>query len=112
MKISSSTGKQSQDRYICILLVLVLVGSAFQNVKVIGPLNPGHLFALCFIPFLLPKFREAKFPPAVICIFFGIHPLCIVVCRFPMGIEHIYYQLLICLLYYFFHCQFRKKYLI
>ena len=69
MKISSSAGKQSQDRYICILLVLVLVGSAFQNVKVIGPLNPGHLFALCFIPFLLPKFREAKFPPAVICIF-------------------------------------------
>lgn len=76
MKISSSTGKQSQDRYICILLVLVLVGSAFQNVKVIGPLNPGHLFALCFIPFLLPKFREAKFPPAVICIFLA-YILCV-----------------------------------
>ena len=69
MKIFSNIDKRSQDRYVCILLILVLVGSAFQNVKVVGPLNPGHLLALCFIPFLLPKLKETKFPPAVICIF-------------------------------------------
>ena len=48
MKIFSNIDKRSQDRYVCILLILVLVGSAFQNVKVVGPLNPGHLLALCF----------------------------------------------------------------
>lgn len=69
MKIFSNTDKRSQDSYVCILLILVLVGSAFQNVKLVGPLNPGHLLALCFIPFLLPKLKEVKFPPAVICIF-------------------------------------------
>lgn len=76
MKIFSNADKRSQDSYVCILLILVLVGSAFQNVKLVGPLNPGHLLALCFIPFLLPKLKEIKFPPTVICVFIS-YILCV-----------------------------------